>query len=357
MTKFLKKYKTEEYDIVEFCKGLFKIKKNFLHKKFYLFGLQIFDKRNSQNEYYNQKYQIILSQWHAHGPSQELAQQLHLMSLSPLMFDKMPDITWVIYIACLLGIQNFEQANKILEKYIYKFGTKNLHRILPVADFALQKGFSSEKIKQSSELWKFFTDKSIINSTKNYFVGKKIAVVGGSGCELGKNKGAEIDSHDIVVRFGNYPTDEKYFCDYGQKTTLWVRTSSPAVINKPDISRYDKVFWKEDFGRIINGEEHLKIMYEYMKNYNEKFFVADSTYYQTLDENYNIYRPTAGCLILWYFYNLLGSLENVDVYGFAFLSGNSNDTKHYFDNVCKISQNHDIEYEIKLLQKIYFETH
>lgn len=357
MTKLLKKYNSGDYEITEICNGLIKIKRNFLHKKFYLFGLQIFDQRNLQNEYFNQKYQTILSQWHAHGASFDLAEQLRLLSLSPLMFDKMPDIVWVLYIACLIEIKNKKQAQNILEKYVYKFGLKNLHRILPVANFAEQNGYNSEKIKQSAKIWRIFSDKDYINQTKDYFVGKSIAVVGGSGCELGKNKGQEIDNHDIIIRFGNYPTDKKYFSDYGEKTTLWVRTSSPSVLHKPDISMYEKVFWKEDFERIINGTEHLKILNEYMEKYPQKLFIADSKYYKTLDEKYNIYRPTAGCMILWYLYNILGSLENVDVYGFAFLSGNSKDTKHYFDNVCKISQNHDIEYEIKLLRKIYFETH
>lgn len=349
MTK-TKIFISDEYDIKKYLCGLVSIKQNYLYNKFYLGGLQIFVKKNKYNEKYYKEFQKIEKQWRYYGCTDDLTEQLRKMSQSDL-YEKMPETTRLIYLSCLIEKNNYDEAGIILEQYINKFGLRRLHSILPVAFYACNCGIKSGLLEKSSELWNYITSKETKTSLAEYLKGKKIAVVGGSGCELGRGKGLEIDLHDIVIRFGNYPQGEKYFSDYGKKTNFWVRTSSPDVIHKPDISMYDKVFWKEDFAHIINGAEHLNIMYEYM--HSGKLFAADSEDFRKLYNVSGIYRPTAGCMLLWYLYNLPDVFKNVDVYGFAFLSGNYGDTTHYFDNACKISQNHELNKEIDFLQKIY----
>lgn len=84
-------------------------------------------------------------------------------------------------------------------------------------------------------------NKTYVEKFRNYLKEKRIAVVGNSGCELGKNKGQEIDNHDIVIRFNNYPIDEELFNDYVKKTSIWFRNSSGVMLNvtRPNMSEYD----------------------------------------------------------------------------------------------------------------------
>ena len=120
-----------------------------------------------------------------------------------------------------------------------------------------------------------------ILSFKEYLQGKSIALVGGSGCEIGKNKGKEIDSHDIVIRFNNYPQDEKYACDYGRKTNIWIRQGAKDVIDKKDLSIFDYVIWADDFlSYDIKFSKNLEIMEYYLENYKNKLLCIENDYYK-----------------------------------------------------------------------------
>lgn len=350
---FIKKYTKGDAKITKFLFGLVKTKKTPCEKKVYLLGIKIQHKTNIISVIYQQQYETLLSSWHRHGASDELLANLKLLASSPNVFNKMPNQTWLIYISCLLERNIVDEAKKILKRYLYMFGTKDIKHYFLASALATEYGITDERIRKTANVWSKLNDNSRNKSFHNYLKNKRIAVVGGSGCELGKNKGEEIDKHDIVIRFANYPTEEKYFIDYGKKTTLWIRTSSVDLIHKPDISEYDWVIWRADLHHTYITDEHIDIMYDYLSQKNSKLVILEPELYKDLDKKYDIYRPTAGCVILYYLYNLLGSTNNIDVYGFSFLSKDYNDTKHYFDNVCKVAINHDMKYEIDLLSEIY----
>lgn len=110
------------------------------------------------------------------------------------------------------------------------------------ANFSLFLGV--EKFEEMSD----FNDFAIIKAyyalleshTKSfvkYLRRKSIAIVGNSPCELGKNKGMEIDSHDVVIRFNNFSIDEKYINDYGKKTNVWALTPAlNSIMERENIS-------------------------------------------------------------------------------------------------------------------------
>lgn len=52
---------------------------------------------------------------------------------------------------------------------------------------------------------------------------RSIAVVGNSGCEVGRSHGHQIDQYTDVVRFNRFNIDPPYDKDYGTKTTILVR--------------------------------------------------------------------------------------------------------------------------------------
>lgn len=57
-----------------------------------------------------------------------------------------------------------------------------------------------------------------------YIKGKSIVVVGNAPNILNSKMGKFIDSHDIVIRFNNYPVEYKLIEDLGYKTSVWVLT-------------------------------------------------------------------------------------------------------------------------------------
>lgn len=59
---------------------------------------------------------------------------------------------------------------------------------------------------------------------------KSVAVVGNSPCEIGKNKGKEIDQHDIVIRFNDFKISEEFKADYGKRTHIWVRGTNDKLV-------------------------------------------------------------------------------------------------------------------------------
>ena len=349
-----RKYKKDDWNIQKIICGLVKIKSNHTIKKVYLFGMQIFSKNKPQivETFYDIQNKIVNSIFTTSGITNELKHQLDYLYSSPVICNSLSINTWLIRLHQLILEGNERPINNFLTKYLTYYGYENLEKSLIVANY-----INNIEINNNS---KIIASSKIFNNYKNnilteYFKGKTIAIVGGSGCELGKGKGKEIDSHDVVIRFSNYPTDKKYIPDYGMKTNVWVRNFSPDLIHKPDISEYEKVIWHGMMDNRIFKEKHLSIMSEYINKFPNKLSNIPDEYYINLYKNYGIYRPTAGCALVWYLYNILGSLKNVDAYGFSFLNKDYNDTKHYFDDVCKIGVNHDMKLEIDLLHKLYNE--
>lgn len=337
--------------------GLIKTKKNNQYKKVYILGVQIYKKHiiDPKSVIKNFIFDTAYSIWSVYGAEESLISHLRYLSLSYSNIKLLSNNLWYIYLSCLLVRNEYAQAKAFLDRLIQFNATEGLEHFLMASDFAVQNGIMNEKVEKAAFVFRKLMDNTNKEAFISYIKDKKIALVGGSGCELGKNKGAEIDSHDIVIRFANYPEDEKYFADYGEKTNVWVRQSSPDLIHKPDISNYKWVIWKEKLDFVKIRGDHLDIMYNYFVKYPEKLFFIDSKYYADLYKLTGIYRPTAGCILIWWLYNILGSLDNVDVYGFSFLSKDYNDTKHYFDNVCKVATNHDMNLEIDFLYKLYCE--
>lgn len=333
--------------------GLIKIKKSAVEKRVYFLGIKVYSKPDTVGVFYQQQFEVLYSSWFRHGVTDELLSHLKLLASSPYAFQKMPSDTWLVYLSCLISRNMIDESKKILKRYLYNYGCKNIKNYFLVADFAVKNGVKDERLEKVSQVWNKLNDKSRTERFKEYLKTNTIAVVGGSGCELGKNKGEDIDSHGAVIRFGNYPTEKKYHCDYGKKTNIWVRTNSVDLIHKPDISQYDWVIWRADLHHTFMTDEHIDIMYDYLSVDNPKLVILEPELYEELDTKYDIYRSTAGCVILYYLYRLLGSTDNIGAYGFSFLSKDYNDTKHYFDNVCKIAVNHDMKLEIDLLSEIY----
>lgn len=352
------------HPIIFFIKGLlYKKKITDSHEKRYLFGVQYYAKRLkitkpaplSQNNFRQSIMDLILSTWITSGATDELMERLKFLSQSRYTMKNLREELMYIYMACLLEKGKTEDALKILMqcKEYYKF--KDLHRYIYVSDFCLQNGISTENSIKSTYIAQCFDKNMNSGILENYLRGKSIAVVGNSGCELGLGKGAEIDAHDVVIRFGNYPLE--YTKDYGCKTNIWVRAfgANASDVEKRDMNEYDFVLWNHDFKHYFIQFDSFDYMYESFLKYPQKHVFIGAAIRRKLYNKTFMHLPTSGALTIYYLLEILGSLKTVDAYGFAFLNNDANDTIHYYDKKCRICADHSFKSEVDFLHKLYAE--
>lgn len=182
----------------------------------------------------------------------------------------------------------------------------------------------------------------------------RVAVVGNSPVEAGRGHGAEIDGHDLVVRFNNYSDDPIYAADFGRRTDIWVRAGSHAgvwrrtaqnyrwtVFSGPDRRHHGVRAW--DVLDVVNGGGHAAFV--------PTRIATDLA--QSLQ-----YAPSAGLLMLYWLKCLRGTLTDgsVSLYGFSLDDQPAGEARQYFDKradavVKKHVSRHNWEAEARFLHQ------
>lgn len=182
--------------------------------------------------------------------------------------------------------------------------------------------------------------------------GLSIAVVGNSPVELGRGRGPEIDSHDIVVRFNHFSLAPGYVADYGRKVSVIVRSGA-------EDPSYD-LHMSQNRDTIISGLRLAEITGGW-KTFNKlsdrgipvSWFPQDMA--QPLADLLHA-RPSSGTYFLQTLRHFRQDLRNVDFYGFAFTdqTGAEAGPAHYFDSA-RPSLPHDWQHERRLYDQLVAE--
>jgi len=122
-------------------------------------------------------------------------------------------------------------AKEALEKSIRHFRGESLEYYLPAAEFAKNNGFVNHAIENSARLLGYFRESARDGTLHKALAGKRVAVVGNGPHEIGRGKGAEIDAHDLVMRFNEFKCGDPYAADYGSKTDIWFMHHPPTMRN------------------------------------------------------------------------------------------------------------------------------
>lgn len=260
---------------------------------------------------------------------------------------------YLILISCLIEANRVNEAENILYRYYNEFGSRDIFRYLLVAKLAVKL-----KLKANASNAAYVYDRLEINRKNEVFSNliknaSSIAVVGNSGRELGKKLGKQIDSHDIVIRFNNYP-GAPYAEDYGSKTDIWVRGGNKGINDRKKINIYKCVYWEPEYSHIKIQNNHIELLFRDLKSNPNKVCNTSSESKRSLIDFSGLLNPSSGCLILWEIYRILGSFDKVDVYGFAFIDKNINDSSHYYDDLCRFNVDHNLAREISFLYNLYF---
>lgn len=178
-----------------------------------------------------------------------------------------------------------------------------------------------------------------------------IIIVGNGPSVLHREKGAEIDNFNKVVRINNFAIDgyEKFV---GTKTNIWTRSASDLVYDRCD-SSFELVLWLVALPAWERRPDKIGIISELIKESESRNILVSKTEIDRINEKYfqnkTEVKPSTGLYTIFYF---LERFSQITIHGFDFFA--SHTTKmHYFDCATKKRMNgHDIDLEKNIVQKL-----
>ncbi|WP_267523137.1 glycosyltransferase family 29 protein [Campylobacter sp. MG1] len=187
-----------------------------------------------------------------------------------------------------------------------------------------------ENFKELNEIPHYYHMFNVINSIKinniefeQFIRNKTIAIVGNSPTIMNENKGNEIDNHDIVVRFNNYPVDYSLQRHTGSKTDIWA--ISPAL---------ESIFYKEN----TNNIKYIFIPLTHtttitklnlITNLNDSGLKIVRYSAQKYLNIFNMQIMSLGLIMILFFLERKNQISKINLYGFS-LEEQEQGIKHYF---------------------------
>lgn len=340
----------------KFKENLFSVYENNqkTHKIVKILGFKIKYKIKKQEKYeiYQLLFKKLYNAWCTFH-IEALLNEYELIIDNPTYWEKMHKWTWLIFASALIEKERYSEAKILLRRYIRRYKYHDIFRFLPVANFAYLNGYIDENLQKASYVFQQLETNKNKHILEKYIKNKNIAIVGNSGRELDKKRGREIDNHEIVIRCNNFPSG--YEVDYGSKTNIWchgIGAYKNDINEQRDLSKFDLIIWYQDFWHKQIHYNHLDILYRDLKQYSDKITYIHEHYHKTFLKDYDVKFPTTGALIIHTTHEINGSFDNIDIYGFSFLDATP-DNNHYFDKVCRLTIDHNINLEREALKKMY----
>lgn len=270
--------------------------------------------KNKQDSGLVNEYDHFRGLWQSYAKTEELERHCRSLCTSPEAWKKAPNLCWIVCLSFLLEDGREQDAKVVFNRYLAKYGRRDFHRSVRVAEYAIQQGVSSSAIVSTMAVWRCLKESPTSSEFTDYIRGKRIAVVGNGKCELGLGKGEEIDNHDIVIRFNNYQIEGRE-ADYGTKTDVWVRDGSNKIKQR-SIAPYRFVLFEPDLSRTLLHKDVVTVLRRYIESYPQKLFYMDTEFKRDMREETGLLNPSPSCTLVYFLYKALGSLKDVDLYGF-----------------------------------------
>lgn len=230
--------------------------------------------------------------------------------------------------ATALAAQAYEATPGLLTSYRYPALTLALSQMRP--DLVAHLVPELEALEAFSKQGDLFGD--MVRASAG-----SIAVVGNSPALLEQENGAEIDDHDIVIRFNNYQLAPKWIKSTGRKTTIWVHRNGYAWLWRRDREFFDLSILpgRAGFYRTLNGQD---LILDHSLRGQKCDFIPHSIYHRLLCDH-AIGAPSMGLLCLNWLHQILEGLEQTSLYGFRMLDQSKFQTLQYFDQGHRIAKN------------------
>ncbi len=303
---------------------------------------------------FSDEFSLARVEWRDQGATPHLVDRARAFSQNTVAWNILPPAMWIVYCAALIEAGDRPAAERLLRTYLDRgLPGEAVARCLPVAQFARELGVASDAASRAAQA----ADVLQRNSERHLFAelvaGKSIAVVGNGAGNLGSGRGAEIDGHDLVIRFNNHPGG--YEADYGSRTDVWVRGAHRDVRDRVNVEDFAMVVWEMDlFRNILELPSHGEILYRDTLFSPNRITHIDTGAKTRLRERSGLLLPTSGAQLLWLLYESRGSLRDVSVYGFSTLD-DTDDHGHYFDSLGDMGDRHDVGREAAFLRSLLIE--
>ncbi len=301
--------------------------------------------------------------WFKHYSYNQLSNSFELVERFPNIWSLIDNKFWLIYISILYENHIFDKAESLLKDYYNKFGVLDIHRFLFVSKLAKSLSIENDNINKSLLIANKLDESIENNIFENLIKGKSVAVVGNGPQEIGKGRGKEIDSHDIVIRFNNFNL-EGFEEDYGIKTDIWASGVNVDSYYNNIPRNYSTLYCIEAYlYRAILSDFILSNLYFAYKHKNIYCFNIDM--HIVVKNVTNVNYLTTGGLLLFYIYfikkNNNEKFNINNIYGFSFLDNNlSYSNYHYYndniperDVIYSLNNWHSIDNEIIFLRKLF----
>ncbi len=251
---------------------------------------------------------------------------------------------WLITILTCYLREDKNLAISFLRDFVAKFGVNDAVEYPIVCQLLKELDWGNDETNKIADVW----DKVLSLRQEQRFENlikkaKSVAIVGRSPVLLGKSLGAEIDAHDVVIRFNNSDVSGKYAADYGVKIDVNVINLYLDNINSDNVL----CVYKDCRMFFVESSVLEKVKRDTEKNID----VLDFGLKYEICKMSGISKPTSGVIMIMWVRKILGSLKNVDLYGFSFQDEEKRMT-HFDDSEQIKLKNHDIENEIYFLKKI-----
>lgn len=177
-----------------------------------------------------------------------------------------------------------------------------------------------------------------------------VCIVGNAPTLVGKGLGSVIDNNQLVIRFNSYNTDYPYSEDYGVKTDIWVRMPfHPYVRREPESSLKLVIFTGSN--RLYRSYTEWAGVLEYVESGLPVQFFPPNEFYEL--QKILGAPPTAGLMLCYMLYKIVGPLRPEHYYGFSFTEEQSEPLAyHYSDQNAKSSSRHHWDKEAAFFQTI-----
>ncbi|CAI9392795.1 glycosyltransferase family 29 protein [Microbacterium sp. T2.11-28] len=289
-------------------------------------------------------------EWRDQGATPYLVDRARAMAQNTVAWRVLSPAMWAVYAGVLIEAGDRAAAEQLLRTYLSRgLPVEVLTRCLPVAQFAGELRLGGDEVARAAQVAEVLQRNSERRLFAQLVAGRTVAVVGNGPGNLGSGKGAEIDAHDVVIRFNNHPTG--YEADYGIRTDIWVRGAHRDVRDRVAVDTGALVVWEMDFFRnLLEVPAHADILYRDVLFSPDRVTHIDTETKAALRRRSGLLLPTSGAQILWMLFQSRGSLAGVDVYGFSSITGG--DTGHYFDALGDMGSRHDVEHEGAFLRSL-----
>lgn len=314
------------------------------------------------NNDYNSIFRVIHSLWFKHYDNKLLIRYFEFFERIPNIWYKINNRFWLIYIAVLYENNYLDKAKNILINYFDKFQYLDIHRVLFVSKLAVEMYISNDDIIKSSLILDAINDSRGKNEFEDFIKGKRVAIVGNGPQEIGKGRGKEIDSYDIIVRFNNFNLDG-FEEDYGSKTDVWCKNGNIHLNGEKRIVN-NMIFWLADVEHYILFQDHvLNNLYEDIFYSNLPVSFLTTKIRVSHKKEIDVHYLTSGGLMINYIYQIKKKYNELftynDIYGFSFLNNDFDISIYHFykDNLLVNADSfknwHNIDLEIKFFRKLF----